>query len=127
MPHLQEKAIRGEYKDEANLMQDLMKVMCYTTAKDGSALYMVKQWDSTTEINTISYIIKFYSKNVNEFFFFQGLKYNVLEQVDMNVIEQFLSLVKDTIAADDPIIYDYILNWLAWIVRKIAEKTGVAL
>ncbi|KAA6401535.1 MAG: hypothetical protein EZS28_002931, partial [Streblomastix strix] len=56
MPHLQEKAIRGEYKDESDLMQDLMKVMCYTTAKDGSALYMVKQWDSTTEVNTISYM-----------------------------------------------------------------------
>ncbi|KAA6379816.1 MAG: hypothetical protein EZS28_024658 [Streblomastix strix] len=161
MPHLQEKAIKGEYKDESELMQDLMRVMCYTSAKDGSAMYMVKQWDLATEINTVSYMseqnvrslmnkviwkknkktydifhefnhlfhkigIKFYSKNPNEFSIFQGLKYNVLEQVDISIIEQFLELVKDTIAAGDEIVYEYILNWLAWIVQNIGEKSGVS-
>ncbi|KAA6376706.1 MAG: hypothetical protein EZS28_027765 [Streblomastix strix] len=44
----------------------------------------------------------------------------------MSVIEQFLGLVKDTIAADDEIVYEYILNWLAWIVLNIGEKSGVS-
>ncbi|KAA6379766.1 MAG: hypothetical protein EZS28_024706 [Streblomastix strix] len=39
MLDIQEKAIKGEYKDESELMQDLMRVMCYTTAKDGQAMY----------------------------------------------------------------------------------------
>ncbi|KAA6395349.1 MAG: hypothetical protein EZS28_009121 [Streblomastix strix] len=161
MSDIQEKAIKGEYKDESELMQDLMRVMCYTTASDGSAMYMVKQWDSASGVNIIRYMseqnvrsllnkvvwkknkktydifheynhlfhkigIKFYSKNPNEFSIFQGLKYSVLDTVDMSVIEQFLGLVKDTIAGDDEIVYEYILNWLAWIVQNIGEKSGVA-
>ncbi|KAA6372232.1 MAG: hypothetical protein EZS28_032242, partial [Streblomastix strix] len=56
MPHIQEKAIKEEYKDESELMQDLMRVMCYTTANDGSAMYMVKQWDSASGVNIIRYM-----------------------------------------------------------------------
>ncbi|KAA6373967.1 MAG: hypothetical protein EZS28_030505 [Streblomastix strix] len=156
-----EKAIKGEYKDESELMQDLMRVMCYTTANDGSAMYMVKQWDSASGVNIIRYIseqnirclfnkvkwkknkktydifheynhlfhkigIKFYSKNPNEFSIFQGLRQSVLDTADMSGIEQFLGLVKDTIAVDDEIVYEYILNWLSWIIQNIGEKSGVA-
>lgn len=45
----------------------------------------------------------------------------------MNPLVQFLYLVKDTIAADDPIVYDYILNWLVQVVQNIGEKLSVAL
>ncbi|KAA6390937.1 MAG: hypothetical protein EZS28_013537 [Streblomastix strix] len=161
MPDIWEKAIKGEYKDESQLMQDLMRVMCYITANDGSAMYMVKQWDSASGVNIIRYMseqnvgsllnkviwkknkktydifheynhlfhkigIKFYSKNPNEFSIFQGLKCCVLDTIDMSVIEQFLGLVKDAIAGGDEIVYEYILNWLAWIVQNIGEKSGVA-
>lgn len=34
--------------------------------------------------------------------------------------------MKDTIAGDDELVYEYTLNWLAWIVQKIGEKSGVA-
>ncbi|KAA6379767.1 MAG: hypothetical protein EZS28_024707 [Streblomastix strix] len=34
--------------------------------------------------------------------------------------------MKDTIAADDEIVYEYILNWLSWIARNIGQKSGVA-
>lgn len=34
--------------------------------------------------------------------------------------------MKDTNAGNDEIVYKYILNWLAWIVQNIGEKTGVA-
>ncbi|KAA6366322.1 MAG: hypothetical protein EZS28_038151 [Streblomastix strix] len=44
----------------------------------------------------------------------------------MSVIEQFLGLVKDTLAEDDEIVYEYILNQFAWVVQNIGEKSSVA-
>ncbi|KAA6375213.1 MAG: hypothetical protein EZS28_029262 [Streblomastix strix] len=132
MPQLQKKAIKGEYKDESELMLDLKRIIGNTTAKDVSAIYVMKQWDSSTEINTISQI---FEQNIQSFLNKVIQKKNKKTQDLFREnnqlfykisIQQFLELVKDTIAGDDELVYEYTLNWLAWIVQKIGEKSGVA-
>ncbi|KAA6398240.1 MAG: hypothetical protein EZS28_006237 [Streblomastix strix] len=50
-----------------------------------------------------------------------------LDEVVQIKIDQFLGLVKDTISANDERVYEYILNWFAFIVQNIGKKTETAI
>ncbi|KAA6309026.1 MAG: hypothetical protein EZS28_056585, partial [Streblomastix strix] len=54
-------------------------------------------------------------------------KYMQLDEVDQTKIEQFLGLVKDTIASNDELIYEYLLNWFSFIVQNIGKKTETSI
>ncbi|KAA6359447.1 MAG: hypothetical protein EZS28_045026, partial [Streblomastix strix] len=71
--------------------------------------------------------MKFTSNNEGIFSVFQGFKYMQLDEVDQTKIEQFLGLVKDTISANDERVYEYILNWFAFIVQNVGKKTETAI
>ncbi|KAA6362884.1 MAG: hypothetical protein EZS28_041589 [Streblomastix strix] len=71
--------------------------------------------------------MKFISNNECIFSTFQGFKYLQLDEVDQVKIEQFLGLIKDTIAANDELIYEYLLNWFSFIVQKIGKKTETSI
>ncbi|KAA6372387.1 MAG: hypothetical protein EZS28_032086 [Streblomastix strix] len=70
--------------------------------------------------------IKFISQNPLIFNVFQGYKYKQVDEIDQSKIEQFLRLVKDTIAANDDKIYEYLPNWYAYIVQNTVKKTETA-
>ncbi|KAA6390719.1 MAG: hypothetical protein EZS28_013751, partial [Streblomastix strix] len=50
-----------------------------------------------------------------------------LDEVDQTKIEQFLGLVKGTIASNDELIYEYLLNWFSFIVQNIGKKTKTSI
>ncbi|KAA6328983.1 MAG: hypothetical protein EZS28_053654, partial [Streblomastix strix] len=50
-----------------------------------------------------------------------------LVEVDQIKIDKFLGLVKDTISANDERVYEYILNWFAFIVQNVGKKTETAI
>ncbi|KAA6387488.1 MAG: hypothetical protein EZS28_016985 [Streblomastix strix] len=67
--------------------------------------------------------IRFISQNPKIFSVFQGYKYLQLEEVNYTKIEGFIGLVKDTISTNDELIYEYLLNWFAFIVQNTGKKT----
>ncbi|KAA6365242.1 MAG: hypothetical protein EZS28_039231 [Streblomastix strix] len=71
--------------------------------------------------------IRFISQNHKIFSLFQGYKYLQFEEVNYTKIEGFLGLVKDTISANDELIYEYLLNWFAFIVQNAGKKTETAI
>ncbi|KAA6364999.1 MAG: hypothetical protein EZS28_039474 [Streblomastix strix] len=71
--------------------------------------------------------IKFISNNPQIFNVFQGFKYIQLDEVNQTKIDQFLGLVKDTIASNDELINEYLLNWFSYIVQNVGKKTETSI
>ena len=60
---------------------------------------------------------------------FTGFRYNFNEnfEVDMTMIEPWLTHIKEVWAKNNEKLFQYILNWFANIVRDPASKPGIAL
>ena len=71
--------------------------------------------------------VKFNSNDNNIFSVFQGYKYNTVDEVDINLISNYLSLIMEVIADNNNDVYNYILNWISYIVQNPGVKTETAL
>lgn len=69
----------------------------------------------------------FYSSEPNIFSYFSGYNYNIEGEVDMKIIQPFLSHIKNIICDNNAELYEYILSWFSFIVQKPSAKTGVAI
>ena len=69
----------------------------------------------------------FYSDNTNNYSLFTGYPYKTLETFNENIIKPFLEHTREVIANNDDKLYEYILNWIAYIVQNPAKKTGIVL
>ncbi|KAA6396600.1 MAG: hypothetical protein EZS28_007875 [Streblomastix strix] len=58
---------------------------------------------------------------------FQGYKYKKLETIDYECLQIYFDLIKETIAAGDEIIYEYVLNWIVWMVQNLRKKSKAAI
>ncbi|KAA6387184.1 MAG: hypothetical protein EZS28_017290 [Streblomastix strix] len=68
--------------------------------------------------------VRFNSDNPNVFNVFQGFKYEKLEQVDESKIDIFIKdLTYGTIAGGNKEVFEYILNWIAFIAKHTGQKT----
>ncbi|KAH0803548.1 Poxvirus D5 protein [Histomonas meleagridis] len=71
--------------------------------------------------------VKFKSNDKDIFFLFHGLKYKVLDNINESVIAEYLRLIHDVIADSNEEIYNYILNWISFIIQNPGIKTETAL
>ncbi|KAA6371511.1 MAG: hypothetical protein EZS28_032963, partial [Streblomastix strix] len=72
--------------------------------------------------------VRFNSDNPNVFNVFQGFKYEKLEQVDESKIDMFINdLTYGTIAGGKKEVFEYILNWIAFIAQNAGQKTRTAI
>ena len=69
----------------------------------------------------------FYSEDVNDYSLFTGYPYKTLVDCNENIIKSFLDHTREVIANNDEKLYEYILNWIAYIVQNPAKKTGIVL
>lgn len=69
----------------------------------------------------------FNSSNPSVFSIFQGFKYEPSEKLDNRKIEFFLDFVRDVIANEDIRVYEYLLNWMAFIIQNPGKKTETCL
>ncbi|KAA6404433.1 MAG: hypothetical protein EZS28_000054 [Streblomastix strix] len=134
---LSSKALNGQFQNQLELVaEDLLKIiktaiydqLCSKRLwQDGkkniTAIDALEQYHSLFE----KVGIRFISQNPQLFSVFQGYKYLQLEKVNYTKIERFLALVKDTISANDELIYEYLLNWFAYIVQNAGKKTETAI
>ena len=71
--------------------------------------------------------LKFNSNKDNVLSMFHGYAHNTLDSVDMNKIQMFLDFVKEVIANNNEEIYQFVLNWIAYIIQNPGKKTEIAL
>ena len=71
--------------------------------------------------------VKFNSSDENVLSLFHGFAHNILEHVDMNKIQMFLELIKEVICNNNELVYQYVLNWIAFVVQNPGVKTGIAM
>lgn len=60
---------------------------------------------------------------------FQGYKYNIIdkENVKMELIDPFLAFIREVIADNDDNVYDYVINWVSFILQHPGVKTETAI
>ena len=71
--------------------------------------------------------ITFFSEDTNDYSLFTGYPYKTLADCNENIIKPFLEHTREVIANNDEKLYEYILNWITYIVQNPAEKTGIVL
>ncbi|KAA6360197.1 MAG: hypothetical protein EZS28_044276, partial [Streblomastix strix] len=137
------KALNGKYENKLEVVaQDLLKVIKVVPCQNGWC-FIIKQYDCIAGNNTIKYKSKtaIYDQ-LRSFRLWQDGKKHItaidaleqyhsqfekIDEVDQTKIEQFLGLVKDTIAANDELIYEYLLNWFSFIIQNIGKKTETSI
>ena len=67
--------------------------------------------------------MRFYDERENIFSYFNGYDYEVLKDINYEKISGFLNHVKEVIAKDNEELYEFILNWYAYILQNPAGKT----
>jgi hypothetical protein len=75
--------------------------------------------------NFICKCIKFYSTDPDILSTFHGYKHKSIRNDDL--IQEYLNLIRDVIASNDPVSYEYVLNWIAYIIQHPGIKTRTAL
>ena len=72
--------------------------------------------------------VRFYNENNKDIFsIFQGYKYNVVENINIDLISNFLNLIHEVIADNNDEIYNYLLNWISYIIQHPGKKTETAI
>lgn len=71
--------------------------------------------------------MRFYDERDNLLSFFRGYEYRKRETVDMKKIQAFLNHIKEVIANGNEEMYEYLLNWYAYILQNPAGKTGTCI
>ncbi len=71
--------------------------------------------------------IRFFTDNEDFFNVFHGYLYQPLEDVDMPVIQPFLDHIKDIISDKNEELYEFILNWVSYIIQNPNGKTETAI
>ncbi|KAA6353639.1 MAG: hypothetical protein EZS28_050834, partial [Streblomastix strix] len=70
---------------------------------------------------------KFISEDPKILTVFQGYKYKKLDTIEYECLQMYLDLIKETIAAGDERVYEYILNWIAWMIQNPGKKSRAAI
>ena len=71
--------------------------------------------------------IHFNSDNPKDLTYFTGFKYKVLQEINHEVIDNYLKLISEGISGNDSIVNDYIIKWIANIIQNPGIKNEVAL
>lgn len=74
--------------------------------------------------------IKFYSKNPKHISMYKGLYYRIdipLTEIKMDLIQPFLDHTKNVICNGNEELYNYVLEWISFIIKNPNGKTGTVL
>ena len=72
--------------------------------------------------------IRFYSHNDKDIFsIFNGFKYNTVENINIELISNYLNMIKEVIADSNEDIYNYLLNWISYIIQNPGKKAETAI
>ncbi|KAA6373189.1 MAG: hypothetical protein EZS28_031284 [Streblomastix strix] len=128
---LQEKAANGEYKNEEQIVMDLLTLLVHYEGETED-IYAIKGYDGICDSQKYASKFvkkgsKFTSKDLKTLTVFQGQKYKKLNTIDYECLQMYFDLIKETIAAGDERIYEYILNLIAWMIQNPGKKFRAAI
>ncbi|KAA6370542.1 MAG: hypothetical protein EZS28_033931 [Streblomastix strix] len=89
-----------------------------TQAKQLTVKYIFKKYASKFVMKRC----KFISDDPQIFSIFQGYKYKILDTFDQGYLQMYLDLIKETIAAGEEKVYEYIFNWIAQMIQNPGKK-----
>lgn len=86
-------------------------------------------WDAFIEYKSHFnfYGIRFNSKEEGVINYFHGYNHQTLDECDEKIIADFLKLIKEGIANDDENVYNYLLNWISYVLQNPGMKTMVSI
>ncbi|KAA6401133.1 MAG: hypothetical protein EZS28_003343 [Streblomastix strix] len=119
----QEKAANGEYENEEQILKDLTRLLVYYEGETED-IYAIKGYDAICDTQKGC---KFVSEDLKIFTVFQGYKYKKLDTIDYECLQMYFDLIKDSIATVDERVYEYILNWIAWMIQNPGKKSKAAI
>ncbi|KAA6373628.1 MAG: hypothetical protein EZS28_030846 [Streblomastix strix] len=137
------KVLNGKFENKLELVaQDLLKVIKVVLCQNGRC-YVIKEYDCLRNSNTIHYknksaindqlhSIRLWQDGKKHITAIDALEqyhslFEKIEEVDQTKIEQLLGLAKDTIAANDELIYEYLLNWYVYVIQNVGKKTETSI
>lgn len=73
--------------------------------------------------------LTFFPGRENAFTFFQGFEYFPVPQreIKMELIQPFLTHIEQVICNKRHEIYEYVINWISFIVQKVGQKTKTSI
>ncbi|KAA6391784.1 MAG: hypothetical protein EZS28_012690 [Streblomastix strix] len=100
-----------------------------TDEKDNSKPLTVKHIFKKYASKFVKKGCKFINEDPKILTVFQGYKYKRLENDETNYdcLQMYFDLIKETIAAGDERVYEYILNWIAWLIQNPGKKSRAAI
>lgn len=69
----------------------------------------------------------FYDPDPDAYSYFHGYDYKELDDYDEDIISPFLNHIRENIANGNEELYNYILNWVSYILQNPVGKTGSCL
>ncbi|KAA6385123.1 MAG: hypothetical protein EZS28_019349 [Streblomastix strix] len=120
------------HKLEGTIYKQLEKVnICFknkkTDDKDNSKPLTAKHIFKKYASKFVMKGCKFISDDADIFSIFQGYKYKRLDTIDYECLQMYIDLIKETIAAGDERVYEYILNWIAWMIQNPGKKSRASI
>ena len=110
------------FVNSTNMREMLRKIKLWRNPETKA---LVTVYDVMTENMTPLLIkgVRFNSTADKVMSIFHGFKYSVLDNFNIDIIEEFLKLIKEVIADSNLELYFYILNWISFIVQNPGVKT----
>jgi predicted house-cleaning NTP pyrophosphatase (Maf/HAM1 superfamily) len=71
--------------------------------------------------------IEFYCERTEILSVFQGYKYDIKSFHNDSIIAPFLNHIREVITNNNEMMYEYIINWMSYIVQKPGKKTDTAI
>ena len=95
--------------------------------QDGKKLKEIIAWDVFNAGNNQNCILLeelcFHSKDPNVFSYFQGYRYDMVEEIDLQLIKPYIDHVHDIICSKNDEYYNYVINWISFIFQNPSGKT----
>ena len=116
------------YSSEATAKKTLKSIKM-GVSRIGNKLNEKSAWDIIQD-NIKDFTVRsitFFSTNPSDFSFFQGYKYDVLTSYNEELISPWINHVRDVIANRNIEVFEYVMNWIAMIIKKPDYKTGIAI
>ena len=117
------KSVEQKLKDVRLFEKNVAKPGEREKMKTFYALDALKKYKSNLIIDGV----KFNSKLDSVFNIFTGYKYDLLDEYDESIIDDFKKLTLEAICDEDESIYDYLIKLISWWFKHPGEKAGAAI
>ena len=129
-PENEKKFISFSYQTDKAIKNELSRIDLHIPKGKNSSY---SAWDAFVKYSEyfhfhfITFNDKRSEKNYQIISYFHGFNYQKLQEINQDLIKDFLMLIKEGISNNDPVVYDYIIKWIANMIQNPGTKNEVGL